>query len=256
MASTTAAVPTLEGIPTELRNNIFGLVADATPRKPIILGRKVAQAANQFMFNGDVRAQALYAVVQHPLEMTSRQTRADFQRGFHKDYARSQTYEFVVDNFDFEQLRLYEELQRAKYGDWFRLVFSRSQIRRNIDLKWLENVSFELRFQMNHDVVASATTLAKSIMSCNHSFLGINNYAMHFVYRDLLTGVVDQTKTMTTAQAKEVYEILKKLRKDRDACEPIIFNLLTSFTARLDAHSYRESPHKDDLASLAARWKM
>lgn len=208
------------------------------------------------MFNGDIRVQALFAIVQHPLEMTSRQTRAEFQTGFHKGYARPHTYEFVVDNFDFEQLRLFEDLQRAKHGDWFRLVKSRTQIQRDIDLKWLEDVSFALRFQMNHDVVASATTLAESIKLSEHSFLDINDCAMSFVYRDLLTGVVDQTKTMTTAQATEAFAILKKLREDRNSCEPIIFKLLMSFTGLLDAHSYRESPHNDDLASLAARLEM
>jgi len=109
---------------------------------------------------------------------------------------------------------------------------------------------------MNHDVVASATTLAESIKLSEHSFLDINDCAMSFVYRDLLTGVVDQTKTMTTTQAREAFEILKKLRKDRNSCEPMIFMVLTSFTARLDAHSYLESPREDDLASLAARWEM
>lgn len=63
MASMIPAAPTLQGIPAELRTEIYGLVADEPSRKPIVLGRKVAQAAKQFLFDGDIREQALSAIV-------------------------------------------------------------------------------------------------------------------------------------------------------------------------------------------------
>lgn len=266
MASVRAATPSLLGIPSELKNKIYGLVADET-RKPIILGRKVAQAAKQFVFDGDIRAQALFAIVQHPLEMTCHQTRAEFQTGFHVDYARSRTYEFVIDNFDFEQLKLFEELQFAKHGDRFRLVKSRSQMQRDRDLKWMSWVSFELRFQMNNDVVASATTFVESVMLCsegkefsnvpiNFSFLAVDHFAMSFRHRDLLAGATDQAESMTTAQATEALKILRKLRKDSHCSVPLIFRLLMAFTARLDVYAYRESQHKDLLVSLATRLQL
>jgi hypothetical protein len=205
--------------------------------------------------------------VQHPLEMTCQQSRAEFQTGFHVDYARSRTYEFVIDNFDFEQLKLFEELQYAKYGDRFRLVKSRSQIQRDRDLKWMSGVSFELRFQMNHDVVASATNFAMSIMLCsegkefsnvpiNFSFLAVDRFAMSFRYRDLLIGATDQAESMTTAQATDSFKILRKLRKDRNCSVPLIFRLLMAFIALLDVHAWRESQHKDQLVSLAAQLKL
>jgi hypothetical protein len=264
MASMRAATPSMLGIPSELKNKIYGLVADDPNRKPIILGRKVAQAAKQFLFDGDIRAQALFAIVQHPLEMTCHQTRAEFQTGFHVDFARHRTYEFVVDNFDFEQLELFEELQYTKHGDRFRMVKSRSQMQRDRDLKWMSWVSFELRFQMNHGVVASATNFAKSIMLCsegkeffnvpiNFSFLAVDHFAMSFRYRDLLIGARDQAESTTTAQATEAFKILRKWRKDRNCSVPLIFRLLMAFTALLDVHAWHKSQHKDQLVSLAAQ---
>ena len=192
MASMSAATPTLQGIPGELRNEIYGLVADDPTRKSIVLGRKVAQAAKQFQFDGDIRDQALSAIVQHSLELTCQQIRAEFQTGFRNNYARSQTYEFVVDNFGFEQLELFEELQHAKHGDPLRAAKSRNQLDRDHNLVWMRDVSFELRFQMGHDVVASVSALANSLEMCSqgrehytnapksYGFLDVNNFTVSF----------------------------------------------------------------------------
>lgn len=262
---TRAASPNLQGIPSELRNDIYGLVASDISRKPIILGRKVAQSARNFEYGGDLRAQALSAVVQHPLSMTCRQVRAEFQSGFNDDHARHQTYEFVVDNFDFEQLKLFDELQYAKYGDRFRLVKSRGQMARDRDLAWLSKVSFTLRFQMDQDVVASVTALNKSLRLCSEGsqrysnvpnkqdFLKVDDYLMFFKYRDLISGIVDKTKTMTTKQATEAFEVLREWREDRAATEPMLYNLLMRFTGLLDGHTYLESEHKDHLKTLVAK---
>jgi hypothetical protein len=130
-----APQPNLLGIPNELKDDIYKLLADDPDRKPVILGRTVSRTAKQFLFDGDIRMQALFAIVRHTLEMICHQSRAGFQTGFHVDHARSQTYEFVVDSFDFEHLKLSEELQFAKYGDCLRAVKSRSQMQRDIELK-------------------------------------------------------------------------------------------------------------------------
>jgi hypothetical protein len=268
MALMGPATLSLLGIPNELKDEIYGLLADDPTRKPIIMGRTVAQAAKQFLFDGDIREQALFAIVQHPLEMTCHQTRAEFQTGFHVDYARSRIYEFVIDNFDFEQLKLSEGLQDAKHGDRSRAVKSRSQMRRDIELKWLSGVSFELRFEMNQDVVASATTFAKSIMLCSegkesyynvpsrYSGLAVSEFAMSFRYRDLLIGNTVQVETMTIAQATQAFQILRKPRKDRNCTEPMIFKLLMAFTALLDGYAYRESQDRDQLVTLATRLEL
>ena len=76
MELTRAAGPTLQGIPPELRNQIYGLVVATPTDNRIILGRKLAQAAKKLEYDGDVREQALSAVVQHPLSMACRQIRA------------------------------------------------------------------------------------------------------------------------------------------------------------------------------------
>ena len=268
MALMGTAQASLQGIPDELKNNIYGLVADDASRKPVILGRKVAQAAKQFLFDGDIRDQALSAIVQHPLEMTCHQIRGEFQAGFSYDYARSQTFEFVVDNFDFEQLKLFEELQYAKYGSRLAAVKSRSQIMRDRRLTWLSGVSFTLRFQMDQNVVASATALAQFMKLCregrecysnmpnNYAFSVVHNFDMSFRNRDLLTGVVDHAETMTVAQATQAFEVLRQLRKDGEYQQPMIFNLLVRFTGLVDAHSYHESQDKDHFVTLAAKWQL
>ena len=250
MASMIPAAPTFQGIPTELRTEIYGLVADEPSRKPIILGRKVAQAAKQFLFDGDIREQALSAIVQHPLEMTCRQMRAEFQTGFHVDYARSQTYEFVVDNFDFEQLKLFEELQDAKHGDRLRAVKSQSQIMRDRKLVWMSKISIELRFQMDHNVVASATALTKSLESCrqgrerycvydNHMFFNDNAFTVSLKHCTQLSGITNPAEALTIAQAKEASRVLRKL--DGKFKEPMVFKLLVRFTGLVEAYTYRES---------------
>jgi hypothetical protein len=268
MALMRAAEPTLQGIPSELRNEIYGLVADETTRKPIILGRKVAQAAKQFLFNGVIREQALSTIAQHPLEMTCRQIRAEFQNGFHDDYARSQTYEFVVDNFDFEQLKLFEELQHAKHGDRLRMVKSHDQMMRDRKLAWMSKVSFKLRFQMNRDVVASATALTKSLKLCsqgrerysnvpdNNTFLDVDDFTVSFKYSIYLSGLTNEAETMTIAQAKEALEVLKRSKRDWQYTVPMLVKLLARFTGLLDAHTYLESQHEDHLKTLAAELQM
>lgn len=140
-------------------------------------------------------------------------------------------------------------------------------MQRDRDLKWMSGVSSELRFQMNHDVVASATTFAKYVMLCsqgkefsnvpiNFSFLAVDRFAMSFRYRDLFIGATNHAESMTTAQAIEAFKILRKLRKDRNCSVPLIFRLLMAFIALLDVHAWRESQHKDQLVSLAAQLKL
>ena len=167
MASTGATVPTFQDLPSELRNQIYGLVASTTTEKRTILGRKLAQAAKAFDHDGDVREQALAAVVQHPLSMTCRQIRAEFQSGFHDAYTRSQSqrYDLVINNFDIEQMKLFEELRHAKRTHYQSLAKSARQLYRDAELTWLSKVSIKPRFQMDQDVIASATALRDFIKS-------------------------------------------------------------------------------------------
>lgn len=177
--------------------------------------------------------------------------RAEFQIGFHIDYARSQTYEFVVDNFDFEQLRLFEELQDAKHGDRLRAVKSQSQIMRDRKLVWMSKISIELRFQMDHNAVASATALTKSLGSYrqgseryssvydNHMLFNDNEFTVSFKHCTQLSGIINPAEAMTIAQAKEASKVLRKL--DGKFKTPMVFKLLVRFTGLLKAYTYRES---------------
>jgi hypothetical protein len=116
---------------------------------------------------------------------------------------------------------------------------------------------------MNHDVVTSVSTFTEFIMLCSeeeesysnvpsrYSGLAVNEFAMSFRYRDMLVGNTVQAETMTIAQATQAFKILRKLRKDRNCTEPMIFKLLVAFTALLDGYAYRESQHRDQLVSFA-----
>jgi hypothetical protein len=267
MASTGATVPTFRGLPSELRNQIYGLVAASTTEKRTILGHKLAQAAKAFDHDGDVREQALAAAVQHPLSMTCRQIRAEFQSGFHDVYTRSQSQrvDLVINNFDIEQMKVFEELRHAKRTQYHSLAKSPRQLRRDTELAWLSKVTIKPRFQIDQDVVASATALQNVIKSGKsrrqsyhivndrNDFVVLGDYAVIFRYRDLWTSVVNEAKTMTIVQAKKALKLLENSRTRGNRLESMVYQLIGRFTGLLDGHMYSESRRKERPELLALK---
>lgn len=96
-----------------------------------------------------------------------------------------------------------------------RAVKARSHLDRDRNLVWMKKVSFELRLQMDHNVVASVTALANSLMLCSegkerytnvpnsYGFLDADNFTMSFKHRTHLGGIVNTAETITIAQAEE-----------------------------------------------------
>lgn len=283
MTSTTPAQPTLQGIPGEIRNHIYELVAAATTETRTILGRKLAQAVKRGDHDGDIRKQALSVTLQHPLSMTCRQIRAEFSR-FHDTFVRSKTggFEFVVNNFDVEQMQLFEKFNRARRNAGIILVKAPTLVRRDIELSWLKRVSIKVRFQMDNKIASSAAALDDLMELCRTGkerdmtkegpLPVVQDYTLALTYRDFLTGVVDTSKTVTVAQAKEVHQIFSKWQKcryrecnlPRDGSQwrakfcfchedAMLDALLTRFTSLLSAYMYRASQHKEELALLATQ---
>lgn len=215
MATTKPAEPTLQGVPAELRLKFYKLVA-ATPEKRIILSRKFAQAVKNQECDGSLCKQAFSAIVQHPLSMTCRQIREEFQSEAHDAFSRSQcqSYDFVVNNFDMEQVRLFREFEcnrRATGASWW----VRVDATRDFDVfHWLTNATVKLVFQLDRNVVSSVVVLT-DLMSdlCKDDgerrssdllwHAVVNDCTVLSNYRDQWTGIVDKSKTMTLQQAKE-----------------------------------------------------
>jgi hypothetical protein len=174
VATIIPTTPTLLGIAGELRNHIFELIA-ATTEKRVILGRKLAQIIDD-EHDGTIHDQVPSAIVQHPLSRTCRQIRAEFNVFSH---SKRQTYEFVVNNFDIQQMHLFSKL-RSESKD---------------EAPWLARSPMQLRFQLDHHVVLSAAALAQAMDLCKQDarqyLIGdrelpvMHNFLVILGYRDL-----------------------------------------------------------------------
>jgi hypothetical protein len=174
VATRRPSTPTLLGIAPELRNQIFELIA-ATTGKRVILGRKFVQIING-KHDGTINGQVPSAIVQHPLSRTCRQIRAEFDIFSH---SKCQTYEFVVNNFDIQQMHLFSKLV--------------SESKRKA--RWLARSPMKLRFQLDQNIVSSAIVLEQCMtLLKNHErrfLIGhkelpvVNDFLIISTYRDL-----------------------------------------------------------------------
>jgi hypothetical protein len=111
MATAAPASPTLQGIPAELRNKIYGYLALTTPRN--VSGHKLLMLRQQLRsiyFRGrsiSLWEQFQLATAVHPLTLTCRQIRTEFSSVLAT--TAGQTYCLIVDNFDSEQFELFYE---------------------------------------------------------------------------------------------------------------------------------------------------
>lgn len=106
MATATPASPTLQGIPAELRNKIYGYLVtnsrDVSVRKFLKLSQQSRGAPSWEQFQ--------LSIVVHPLTMTCRQMRTEF--GSVLAATPILRYCFIVDNLDPHQLALFRESTR------------------------------------------------------------------------------------------------------------------------------------------------
>ncbi|KAM0703669.1 hypothetical protein Q7P35_009608 [Cladosporium inversicolor] len=106
MADITPASPTLQGIPPELRNKIYDHLALTTPRN--VFGHKLLELRK---FPRDrsfgLWKQSQLATAVHPLTMTCRQMRTEFNSVLATTVG--QNYCLIVDNFDSDQFVLFCE---------------------------------------------------------------------------------------------------------------------------------------------------
>jgi hypothetical protein len=174
VATTIPTTPTLLGIAGELRNHTFELIA-VTTEKRVILGRKLVQIIDD-EHDGTIHGQVPSAIVQHPLSRTCRQLRAEFNIFSN---SRSRSYEFVVNNFDIQQMHLFSKL----------LAESKDEA------QWLARSPMQLRFQLDHHAVLSAAALAQAMALCKQDarrfLIGdrelpvVHNFLVILKYRDL-----------------------------------------------------------------------
>ena len=160
-------------------------------------------------------------------------------------------------------MKLFEELRHAKRTHYQSLAKSARQLYRDAELTWLSKVSIKPRFQMDQDIIASATALQNFIKSGKkgrqsyhiandrNDLVVLGDYAVIFRYRDLWTSVVNEAKTMTIAQAKEALKLLENSRTRGDCLESMIYQLIGRFTGLLDGHMYSESRRKERPELLA-----
>ena len=111
METTKPASPTLQGIPLELRTEIYNYVAINEPRK--VSGRQFVKTSKGFRSrnSGDLWKQFQSAIAPHPLTLTCRQMFAEFNQVLAT--TPGQTYNLIVNNFDLEQLALFHRFVAA-----------------------------------------------------------------------------------------------------------------------------------------------
>jgi len=109
MADTKPASPTLQGIPHELRNEIYSYLAITEPRT--ISGGQFTKISQDPRSSSDLWKQFQSAIAPHPLSLTCRQMHAEVNHILAT--TAGQTYDLIVENLDWEQLSLFHRFVAA-----------------------------------------------------------------------------------------------------------------------------------------------
>lgn len=154
----TASKPTLQTLPRELRNLIYDFVAATEER--IVLGRCMVEAEKSDSTK-DLDDCFGEAVALHPLSMTCRQFRDEFQ-AVHTA-ATGPPWILLVNNFDLEQLHMFGRYIMAKHA-----VVSKDDV--NDGKEDFDPCGFptydsalSLRFQMDDGALKSASDLCDNV---------------------------------------------------------------------------------------------
>lgn len=239
MATRRHAQASFQGLSGELRNRIYALVAADTPDKHIILGRKLVEASRRKTYGGDIIKQTFSALVQHPLSLTCRQIRAKYRSTLRRvPLTREKlTYDFVINNFDPEQLRAFKKLRSER-----KLVYGKSCC--------LGLFHLRLRMQLDHNVVSSALALRKDLYPSGwdkryhlpdrlDELLG-RDFLMLRIYRDLFSWKKDGAKGLTIEQARGVSEIFGYPEKCECHADPTLSALIVRLNGLLGGRVYEE----------------
>lgn len=239
MAISRSAESTFQGLPGELRNQIYALVAADPTNKRIILGRKLVKAFQRNRYGGDIIKQTFTALVQHPLSLTCRQIRAEYLSTLRRvPLTRAKlSYDFVINNFDPEQLQAFNELRSER-----RVVYGKPCC--------LGLFHLRLRIQLDRNVVSSALALRKNLYPSGWNeryhppdrldeLLG-REFLMLTIYCNLFSWKMDGAKGLAIEQAKEVSEIFGYPEKCKCHADPMLSALVKRLQGLLGGRVYDE----------------
>jgi hypothetical protein len=198
-ATSLPSSPTLQGIPRELRDKIYHEVA-AIDRTISVRG--LLKSYRQGKHNGDLWKQFQSFVAGHPLSMTCRQMRTELDPIFAN--TAGATYHFVVDNFDLEQLALYN---RFVCTYCFRPRIS------DTNFPPLLYKEVGLRLKLDCNVFESTHIFCNVLASQRHCYA----FTPESLSSIMSVSVCDLTSmsSMTEAQAKRTRGMLRRLYEPR-----------------------------------------
>lgn len=148
--------PTLQTIPRELRDSIYKLVAATEER--IVLGRRMVEARkNDSTWSLDQCFDA--AVALHPLSMTCRQFRDEFQDEHIS--APKATWVLLVNNFDLEQLQIFNDYIQSE--EYIKVTGYELYDKAYLLMVPTFNLNVTLRSQMDNQAPYSASELCREI---------------------------------------------------------------------------------------------
>lgn len=211
--------PSLQGIPGELRNTIYELVAANEER--IVLGRRMVEVRRN---NSTQTLHECFqkAIALHPFSMTCHKFRKDFHTVYSKDSEAQ--WVLLVNNFDLQQLQCFSDFIQSEQ---FIKVIGTTDDEGNWEHALpVYNVPVILRFQMDEKVQFSASDLCKHVYhqrqgdapeslarsNLTDRWLGIAEIATDYVPRK--TAPVANMQSMSAKQARNVQEAFDALETD------------------------------------------
>lgn len=202
----TAPTPTFEGIPAELRNNIYEYVAaDTTSRT--ISGWHLLKSSRKKEYDGDLEKQLLSASIMHPLSLTCHTTYTEFPLILKTTTPPADEpilyLEFVVNNIDFKQLELFQRYVKEHCT--------------SSDKKTpAQRKKITLQFLVNSDFVRVAQRLIENrAMWYEFNRLGFacSNFSVLFKHGKYASASVAHENTMTVAQVVKANELLARVKQ-------------------------------------------
>jgi hypothetical protein len=211
--------PTLQTLPRELRDMIYDYVA--ADEEHIVLGRRMVEARRA---NSTWTLDKCFneAVALHPLSMTCRQFRDEFQ-GVHFS-APDPRWILVVNNFNLEQLQIFSDwIQSEEYVKVLGHYDSWDPPGWWDQSEPLYDQNVSLRLQMDESVTLSASDLCEHVYfeqrgdapssladsDATEKWLGIPEISTQYVPRT--TAPVANRKSMTLKQAKDIKTMFKAI---------------------------------------------
>lgn len=212
MADVTPASPSLQGIPPELRNNIYDQLALTEPRN--VSGRKLLELRRQYP-GGDLWKQFKSAIAVHPLTMTCRQMRTEFSPVLAT--TAGQIYHLIIDNLDLTQLELFRKFveryclsYRISDKSFPPLLFHEVVLCPKLDSNILPSVEAYRR------KARSESYERRCVIPRAFSEVVVLHESSGSVYDNLAS----KNNLMTKAQAKLARGALRRMGNVYDLCEP------------------------------------